>query len=133
MVAPSSQVAAPKQLDLDAPAGGGHTDHPYGKPVRSDSDSNCKKVEPPNKKTKHDPGSGLEVAETGSHGFKKSSMKTTKKTPKSKKTVTSDFDSSESEHLRGKLHSQPTEEEIKKHQCQHAEKWASDLPSLQSY
>ena len=129
----SSQGAAPKWPDSDAPAGGGHADHPYVKLVRSDSDSDCKKVEPPNKKAKHDPGSGLEVADAGSYGSKKSSKKTAKKTLKSKKTVTSDSDSSESEHLCGKLRSQPTKEEVKKCQCQHADKWASDLPSLQSY
>ena len=129
----SSQVAAPKRLNSDAPASGGHADHPYIKPARSDSDSNRKKVEPPNKKAKCDPSSGLEVADTGSRGSKKSLKKTTKKTPKSKKTVTLDSDSSESEHLCGKLRSQPTKEEIKKCQCWCADKWASDLPSMQSY
>ena len=78
----SSQVAAPKQLDSDAPAGGGHTDHPYIKPARSDSDSNHKKVEPPSKKARHDPSSSLEVADAGSRGSKKSSKKTTKKNAK---------------------------------------------------
>ena len=129
----SSQVAAPKWPDSDAPAGGGHADHPYIKPVRSDSESDCKKVEPPNKKAKHDPSSGLQVADTGSHGSKKSSKKTAKKMPKSKKTVMSDSNSSKSEHLCGKLCSQPMKEEVKKCQCQRADKWASDLPSLQSY
>ena len=129
----SSQAAAPKQLDSDAPAGGGHANHPYVKPARSDSDSDRKKVEPPNKKAKGDPGSSPEVADAGSCGSKKSSKKTTKKTPKSKKTVMSDSDSSESEHLCGKLHSQPTKEEVKKRQCWCADKWASDLPSMQSY
>ena len=129
----SSQVAAPKWPDSGAPAGGGHADHPYIKLARSDSDSNRKKVEPPNKKAKHDPGSGPEVADAGSHGSKKSSKKTAKKMPKSKKTVTLDSDSSESEHLCGKLCSQPTKEEVKKYQCWRADKWASDLPSLQSY
>ena len=129
----SSQVAASKRPDPDAPAGGGHTDHPYIKPARIDSDSNHKKVEPPNKKAKRDPGSGPEVADAGSCGSKKSSKKTSKKIPKSKKTVMSDSDSSESEHLCGKLCSQPMKEEIKKHQCWRAEKWASNLPSLQSY
>ena len=129
----SSQVAAPKQPDSDAPAGGGHADHPYIKPARSDSDSYHKKVEPPNKKAKHDPSSGPEVADAGSRGSKKSSKKTTKKMPKSKKTVTLDSNSSKSEHLCGKLHSQPMKEEVKKHQCQCADKWASNLPSMQSY
>ena len=36
----SSRVAAPKQLDSDTPAGGGHTDHPYIKLARIDSESN---------------------------------------------------------------------------------------------
>ena len=81
----SSQVAAPKRPDSDTPAGGGHADHPYVKPARSDSNSNHKKVEPPNKKAKHDPGSSPEVADAGSLGSKKSSKKTTKKTPKSKR------------------------------------------------
>ena len=99
----SSQAAAPKQPDSDAPAGGGHTNNSYVKPARSESDSDCKKVEPPNKKAKHDPGSCLEVADGGSCGSKKSSKKTTKKTLKSKKTVPSDSNSSESEHLCGKL------------------------------
>ena len=91
------------------------------------------KVEHPNKKAKCDPGSGLEVTDTKSCGSKKSFKKATKKMPKSKKTVTSDSDSSESEHLCGKLRSQPTKEEVKKCQCRHADKWASDLPSMQSY
>ena len=129
----SSQAAAPKQPDPDTPAVGGHSDHPYVKPARSDSDSDRKKVEPPNNRAKCDPGSGPEVADAGSHGSKKSSKKSTKKTPKSKKTVTSDSDSSESENLCGKLHSQPTKEEVKKHQCRRADKWVSDLPSMQSY
>ena len=129
----SSQVAAPKQPDPDTPAGGSHADHPYVKLTRSDSDSNCKKVEPPNKKAKHDPGSSLEVTDTRSHVSKKSSKKTTKKTSKSKKTVTSESDSSESENLCGKLRSQPTKEEVKKCQCRLANKWASNLPSIQSY
>ena len=104
------------------------------KPARSDSDFDHKKVEPPNKKAKRDPGSGPEVADPGSHGSKKkSSKKTTKKTPKSKKTVTSDSDSSESKNLCGKVHSQPTKEEVEKRQCQCADKWVSDLPSMQSY
>ena len=122
----SSQVAAPKCMDPDTPAGG---DHAYIKPMRSDSNSDCKKVEPPNKKAKHDPGSRPEVADAGSHGSKKSS----KKTPKSKKTVMLDSDSSESENLCGKLHSQPTKEEIEKRQCWHTDKWASNLPGIQSY
>ena len=95
----SSQAVAPKHLDPDTPAGGGHADHPYVKPVRSDSDSDCKKVEPPNKKAKCDPGSRLEVTDAGSQGSKESSKKTTKKTPKSEKTVTLNSDSSESENL----------------------------------
>ena len=37
----SFQAVAPKQLDSDAPVGGGHADHPYGKLARSDSDSDC--------------------------------------------------------------------------------------------
>ena len=106
----SSQVVAPKHLDPDTRAGGDHANHPYVKPVRSDSNSDCKKVEPPNKRAKHDPGSRPEVADAGSC----SSKKTTKKTPKSKKTVTSDSNSSESENLCGKLCSQPTKEEVEK-------------------
>ena len=130
----SSQAAAPKHTDPDTPAGGDHADHPYVKPVRSDNDSDCKKVEPPNKKARRDPGSGLEVADAGSHGSKKKSSKNpTKKMPKSKKTIMSDSDSSESKNLCGKLHSQPTKEEVEKCQCQHANKWASDLPSVQYY
>ena len=70
----SSQVAAPKRPDSDAPAGGGHADHPYVKPARSDSNSDHKKVESLNKKAKCDLGSGPEVADTGSHGSKKSSQ-----------------------------------------------------------
>ena len=69
----SSQAAAPKQPDPDTPAGGGHANHPYVKLARSDSDSDCRKVEPHNKRAKHDPGSGPEVADAGSHGSKKSS------------------------------------------------------------
>ena len=110
----NSQAAAPKQPDSDTPAGGGHAKHPYIKLARSDSDSDRKKVEPPNKKTKRDPSSSPKVADARSHGSKKSSKKTTKKMPKSKKTVTLDSDSSESEHLCGKLCSQPMKEEIKK-------------------
>ena len=122
----SSQVVAPKCMDPDTPAGGDRT---YVKPTRSDSDSDRKKVEPPNKKAKRDPGSRPEVADARSRGSKK----TAKKMPKSKKTITSDSDSSESENMCGKLHSQPTKEEIEKCQCQHTDKWASDLPSIQSY
>ena len=130
----SSQTMAPKCMDPDIPAGGGHTDHAYVKLTRSDSDSNHKKVEPPNKKAKHDPGSRLEVTDAGSCGSKKKcSKKTTKKMPKSKKTITSDCNSSESENLCGKLRSQPKKEEVEKHQCWHADKWASDLLSMQSY
>ena len=88
----------------------------------------------PNKKAKRDPGSGPEDADAGSHGSKKkSSKKTSKKMPKSKKTITSDSDSSESENLCGKLRSQPKKEEIEKCQCWHTDKWASDLLSIQSY
>ena len=123
----SSQAVAPKYMDPDTPAGGDHTDHPYVKPARSDSNSDHKKAEPPNKKAKHDPGNELEVTDTGSRS---SSKKTTKKTPKSKKTVTSDSDSSESKNLCWKLCSQPTKEEVEKCQCRHADKWASDLPSM---
>ena len=111
----SSQAAAPKCPDPDTPAVGDHVDHPYVKLARSYSDSDRKKVEPPNKRAKHDPGSRPEVADAGSCGSKKkSSKKTTKKTPKSKKTVTSDSDSSESKNLCGKLCSQPTKEEVEK-------------------
>ena len=123
----SSQVVAPKHTDPNAPAGG---DHAYIKPMRSDSDSDHKKAEPPNKKAKCDPGSGPEAADTGSHGSKK---KSSKKMPKSKKTITSDSNSSESENLCGKLRSQPTKEEIEKCQCWCTDKWASDLPSIHSY
>ena len=64
----------------------------------------------------------------GFHGSKKKSSKKT-----TKKTVMSDSNSSESENLCGKFHSEPTKEEVEKCQCQHADKWASDLPSMQSY
>ena len=125
----SSQMAAPKCTDSDTPAGGDHANHPYVKLARSDSDSDHKKSEPPNKRVKRDPGSGPEVADTRSHSSKKnSSKKTTKKTPKSKETIMLDSDSSESENLCGKLHSQPTKEEVVKCQCQCTDKWASDLP-----
>ena len=49
-----SQVTAPKCTDPGDQDGG---DHSYVKPTRSDSDSDCKKVEPPNKKAKCDPSS----------------------------------------------------------------------------
>ena len=123
----SSQAAAPKHRDPNAPAGG---DHAYVKPTRSDSDFYHKKAEPPNKKEKHDPGSRPEAADAGSHSSKK---KSSKKMPKSKKTITLDSDSSESENLCGKFCSQPTKEEIEKCQCQCTDKWASDQPSIQSY
>ena len=127
----SSQVAAPKHTDPNTPTGG---DHIYVRQMRSDSDSDHKKAESPNKKAKCDPGSGPEAADARSRGSKKkSSKRTSKKMPKSKKTITSDSDSSESENLCGKLCSQPTKEEIKKCQCQHTDKWMSDLPSMQSY
>ena len=117
-----------------SPAGGDHANHPYIKPARSDSNSDHKKVEPPNKKAKHDLGSRPEVADAGSRSSKKkSSKKTTNKMPKSKKIVTSDSDSSESKNLCGKLRSQPTKEEVEKCQCRRADKWASNLPSMQSY
>ena len=60
-------------------------------------------------------------------------QKSSKKMPKSKKTVTSDSDSSESENLCGKLHSQPTKEEIEKRQCWCTTKWVFDLPGIHSY
>ena len=127
----SSQVVALKHTDLNTPIGGDHT---YIKPTRSDSDSDHKKAEPPNKKAKRDPGSRPEATDTGSHGSKKkSSKKTSKKMPKSKKTIMSDSNSSESENLCGKLCSQPTKEEIEKCQCWCTNKWASNLPSIHSY
>ena len=126
----SSQAVAPKCIDPDTPVGGDHADHPYVKPARSDSDSDSKKAEPPNKRAKCDPGSGPEVADTGSHGSKK---KSSKKMPKSKETITLDSNSSESENLCRKLHSQPTKEEVVKRQCRRADRWVSDLPSMQSY
>ena len=101
--------------------------------MRSDSDSDRKKAEPPNKKAKHDPGSRPVVADAGSCGSKKKSKKSSKKMPKSKKTVTSDSDSSEFENLCGKLRSQPMKEEIKKCQCRRNETWTSDLPSIHLY
>ena len=125
-----SQVTAPKCTNPGDQDGG---DHSYIKPIRSDSDSDCKKAEPPNKKAKHDPSSRPEVTDAGSHGSKKKLKNSSKKTPKSKKTVSSDSDSSESENLCGKLCSQPMKEEIKKHQCQHTKKWASDLLGIHSY
>ena len=127
----SSQAMAPKCTDPNAPAGG---DHAYVKLMRSNSDSDRKEVEPPNKKAKRDPGSGPEATDARSHGFKKkSSKKSSKKTPKSKKTIMSDSDSSESEDLCGKLCSQPTKKEIEKRQCRRTDKWTSDLPSIHSY
>ena len=126
----SSQVTAPKRTDPNAMEGG---DHAYIKPMRSDSDSDRKKAEPPNKKAKCDPVSGPEVTDTGSRSSKKKSKKSPKKIPKSKKTITSDSNSSESENLCGKLHSQPTKEGIEKHQCWRTKKWASDLPGIHSY
>ena len=126
----SSQVTAPKCTDPNALEGG---DHAYVKPTRSDSNSDHKKAEPPNKKAKHDPSSRPEVADARSHGSKKNSKKSSKKMPKSKKTVMSDSDSSESKNLCGKLCSQPMKEEIEKCQCRRTEKWASDLPGIHSY
>ena len=126
----SSQATAPKRKDPNTQEGG---DHSYIKPTRSDSDSDRKKAEPPNKKAKHDPGSGPEVADARSRGSKKKSKKSSKKMPKSKKTISSDSDSSESKDLCGKLHSQPTKEEMMKCQCRRTEKWASDLPGIHSY
>ena len=87
-------------------------DHSYVKLMRSDSDSDHKKAEPPTKKQKHDPGSGPEVADARSSGSKKRSKKTTKKMPKSKKTVSESDSSDESGAMCGKLCSQPTKEEI---------------------
>ena len=125
-----SQATAPKCTDPGDQDGG---DHSYVKPTRSDGDSDHKKVEPPNKKAKCDPGSGPEVTDAGFHSSKKKSKKSSKKMPKSKKTITSNSDSSESENLCGKLHSQPTKEEIEKCQCWHTEKWTSDLLGIHSY
>ena len=126
----SSQVTAPKHTDPNTQGG---DDHAYVKPARSDSDSDRKKAEPPNKKAKCDPSSRPEVANAESHGSKKKSKKSSKKMLKSKKTVTSDSDSSESENLCGKLCSQPTKEEIEKCQCLHTKKWVSDLPGIHSH
>ena len=125
-----SQATAPKCTDPGDQDGG---DHSYIKPMRSDSDSDHKKVEPPNKKAKCDPGSRPEVTDAGFHSSKKKLKKSSKKMQKSKKTITSDSDSSESENLCGKLRSQPTKEEIEKCQCWHTEKWASDLPGIHLY
>ena len=123
-------MTAPKHTDPNAQEGG---DHSYVKLMRSDSDSDRKKAEPPNKKAKHDPGSGPEVTDAGSHSSKKKSKKSSKKTPKSKKTVLSDSNSSESKDLCGKLCSQPTKEEMMKCQCWCTEKWASNLLGIHSY
>ena len=126
-----SEVTAPKSKEPSAQDDG---DHSYVKLMRSDSESDCKKVEPPSKKAKHDPSSGPEAADTGSSSSKKKPKKSTKMTPKSKKTILSESnDSDESEELCGKLHSQPTKEEIAKRQCRHTEKWASDLLGIHSY
>ena len=109
-------------------------DHSYGKPMRSDSDSDHMKAEPPSKKAKCDPSSGPKAADAGSGGSKKKPKKSTKKEPKSKKTISLESDDSdESEELCGKLCSQPTKEEITKRQCWRSEKWASDLPGIHSY
>ena len=56
----SSQAKAPKCTEPSVQNGG---DHSYIKPMRSDSDSDRKKVEPPNKKAKCVPGSRPEVAD----------------------------------------------------------------------
>ena len=125
-----SQVTALKCTDPGDQDGGYHS---YVKPMRSDSDSDHKKAEPPNKKAKRDSGSRLEVTDTGSCGSKKKSKKSSKKTPKSKKTISSDSNSSESEDMCSKLCSQPTKEEMMKYHCCHTEKWASNLPGIHSY
>ena len=58
-----SKVTAPKSMEPSAQDDG---DHSYVRPMRSDSDSDHKKVEPPNKKPKHDPASRPEATDTGS-------------------------------------------------------------------
>ena len=126
-----SEATAPKSTDPSAQDDG---DNSYVKPTRSDSDSDHKKAEPPNKKAKCDTSSGPEAADAGSSTSKKKPKKSSKKTQKSKKTISSESDSSdESKALCGKLHSQPTKQEITKHQCWHTEKWGSDLLSICSY
>ena len=125
-----SEAAVPKDKE---PSSKGKGNHSYIKPSRTDSDSNHKKAEPPTKKQKRDPNSGPEVANTWSGGSKKKPKKSTKKAPKSKKTISESDNSDNSGAMCGKLHSQPTKEEISKHQCQHTEKWGSDLPGIHTY
>ena len=109
-------------------------DHSYVKLMRSDSNSDRKKVKPPSKKAKCDPGSRPEVADARSSGSKKKPKESTKKMLKSKKTVSlKSDDSDESEELCGKLCSQPTKVVIAKLQCRHTEKWTSHLLGIHSY
>ena len=124
-----SEATAPKSTEPSTQDNG---DHSYVKPMRSDSDSDHKKAEPPNKKPKRDPGSGLEATDTGSSGSKKKPKKSTKKVLKFKKTISESDSSNKSEALCEKLCSQPTKEEITKCQCRCTEKWGSDLLGIHS-
>ena len=128
----SSKVTASKSKEPSAKDDG---DHSYGKLTRSDSNSDHKKPEPPSKKTKCDVSSGHAGADAGSGSSKKNTKRSSKKAlPKSKKTISSDSDDSEeSKDLCGKLRSQPTKEEISKCHCWCTEKWASDMPGVNSY
>ena len=85
------------------------------KPTRSDSNSDRKRAEPPSKKAKCDASCGPTGADAGSSSSKKKTKKSSKRAPKSKKTVWMDLDDSkESKDLCGKLHSQPTKDEVSK-------------------
>ena len=124
-----SKAAFPKDTE-SGPKG----DHSYIKLTRTDSDSDDpKKVEPPAKKYKHDPGSGPDTANARFGSAKKKPKKGMKKTPKSKKTVSESKSSNDAETMCGKLRSQPNEEEISKRQSWHTNKWSADLPGIHSY
>ena len=125
----SSQVVAPKCMDLDTPAGGGHA---YVRLTRSDSDSDRKKAEPPNKKAKCDLVADQRLLMPGPMAPRRSFPRKLPRKCQNPRRLSCQT-SSESENLCGKLRSQPTKEEIEKCQCRHTDKWVSDLPSMQSY
>ena len=125
-----SKATVPKDKE---PSSKGEGDHSYVMPAKTDSNSDHKKAEPPTKKQKCDPSSGPEVADTGSGSSKKKSKKSARKTPKSQKTVSESESSDDAGTMCRKLHSQPTKEEISKHQCQCTDKWGSDLPDIHMY
>ena len=124
-----SEAAVPKDTESSSKGKG---DHSYIKLTRTDSDSDHKKVEPPAKKQKRDPGSGPDTANAGS-GSSKKPKKGTKKTPKSKKTISESESSDDAEAMCGKLCSQPTKEEISKCQSRCTDKCSSDLPGIHTY